>query len=150
MTILDLRGAMTFALATAAAALLVVATFVPVNGGGRSGYSERIYDGSATRELQLFALEPVGVAAIGFLVALVALVRPGLRALAGGMLIAFGVQTALLFVAYFGGAAFGKPEFNSFRAGSALGLLAAALFVLAGAVALVNRGGKRRQRGLAS
>jgi hypothetical protein len=134
-----LRRVLALALAAAGAALLVVATFVPVNGGGRSGYPVRIFDRSASRELQLFALEPIGVAAIACLIAVVALVSPKTRGVAGGMLIAFGVQTCLLFLAYLGGAAFGNPEFNSFEAGSALGLIAAVLLVLAGVDALLTR-----------
>jgi hypothetical protein len=49
------------------------------------------------------------------------------------------VQTSLLFLAYFGGAAFGNPEFNSFEAGSALGLIAAVLLILAGVPLLTRR-----------
>ncbi len=141
-----LRRVLALALTTAGAALLVVATFVPVNGGGRSGYPARIYDRSASRELQLFALEPIGVAAIACLIALVALVSPKIRLVAGGMLVAFGMQTCLLFLAYSGGAAFGNPEFNSLKAGSALGLIAAVLLMLAGLDAMMT-GRSRRGHG---
>jgi hypothetical protein len=124
---------MLFALAAAVGAgLLIASPFVPVNEGGRSGYSVVIYDRSTTKELQLFALEPFGVGILVLLVVVVALMFPRARPWAGGMLLAFGLQSGLLFLAYFGGAAFGNPEFNSIGVGSVLGLIGAALLALAG------------------
>jgi hypothetical protein len=132
------RLALGYALAIAGAGLLVAATFVPVNGGGRAGYPATIYDASSS-ELRLFAIEPIGVGALSVLAVLAALVSRAARRWAGGMLLAFGLQSGLLFAAYFGGAAFGNPEFNSFRSGSALGLIGAALLVLSGAATLATR-----------
>jgi hypothetical protein len=131
------KSIIAFALAGVGAGFLVAATFIPVNGGGRAGYSESIYDSSASKELQLFALEPVGVGVLACLAILIALVYSGARTWVAGMLLAFGLQSGLLFVAYFGGAAFGNPEYNSFSAGSALGLIGAGLLVLSGALYLV-------------
>jgi hypothetical protein len=87
--------------------------------------------------LQLFALEPIGVAAIACLVAVVALLDGRVRPFVGGILVAFGIQTGLLFLAYFGAATFGNPEFNSFAEGSALGLAAAGLLIFAGTLTLL-------------
>jgi hypothetical protein len=129
------RLALAFALAVAGAGLLVAATFVPVSGGGRAGYSETIY--ASSQELRLFAIEPIGVAALAVLAVLAALISRAARTWAAGMLLAFGFQSGLLFAAYFGRAVFGDPEFNSFRAGSALGLTGAALLVLSGAATLL-------------
>jgi hypothetical protein len=119
------------------AALLVAATFVPVNEGGRGGYVIKIYDPAATKDLQLFAVEPIGVAALVLAALVILLVAGGTTRLwVAGVLLAFGLQTGLLFLAYFGGAAFGKPEFNSLGVGSVLGLLGAALVAVAGAALL--------------
>lgn len=145
--LLHLRRVLALALTSAAAALLVTATFVPINGGGRSGYPQRIYDSSAPRQLQLFALEPIGVAAIASLVAIVALLRARVRPFVGGILVAFGIQSGLLFLAYFGSATFGNPEFNSFAKGSALGLVAAALMIVAGTMTLLTDAGRRVSAG---
>jgi len=132
------RLILAYALAVAGAGLLVAATFVPVNGGGRAGYPETIYDASS-QELRLFAIEPIGVAALAVLAVLAALVSHAARRWVAGMLLAFGLQSGLLFAAYFGDAAFGNSEFNSFRAGSALGLIGAVLLVLSGAATLATR-----------
>jgi hypothetical protein len=139
MKVPNLRTVLAYTLAGAGAALLVAATFVPVNGGGRAGYPETIYDGSASHELQLFAIEPLGVAVLAVLAVLAALAFRAARTWAAGMLFAFGLQSGFLFAAYFGGAAFGNPEFNSFRPGSALGLMGAMLLVLSGVATLVTR-----------
>lgn len=134
---LRLRRSLTPALAAVGAGLVFAATFVPVNSGGRSGYPVKIYDSAATTtEVQLFAIEPVGVAVLALLVALLALVSSRSRAWTAGMLLAFGLQSGLLFLAYFGSAAFGNPEYNSFAAGSALGLVGAVLLAVSGAVTL--------------
>ena len=118
----------------AAAGLLVAATFVPTNGGGRAGYPYAIFDTSVQREFQLFAAEPVVVAILAVGAVLLLLGRmPGLMA---GVLIAFGVQSFLLFLAYFGVAAFGNPQYNSFRPGGLLGIVGAVLLVAAGLLAV--------------
>ena len=117
--------------AIAGAVLLVAATFVPVNGGGEAGYPYALFDRSVQRELLLFAAEPLIVAVAATAVALVLVGRA--RALAAGLLIAFGVQTLILFLAYLGGAAFGNPLYNSFEPGSVLGVAGALLVLAAGA-----------------
>src|SRR5215211_2379508 len=118
------------ALVLAASLLLVAATFVPTNGGGRAGYPYAIYDRSVQRELELFAAEPLVVALLAAAVAIV--VVPRARHVGAGALLAFGLQTSVLFLAYFGGAVFGNPLYNSFRPGSVLGLLGAGLLIAAG------------------
>ena len=130
-----------FVLASAGigAGLIIAATLVPVNGGGRGGYVVSIYDSSAPRQLQLFAAEPLGVGLIALGVVVLALIRGGPRGWMGGMLLAFGLQSSLLFLAYLGGATFGNAEYNSFRSGSLLGLAGAALLTLAGATIIVRR-----------
>lgn len=133
------RNVLALALAGTGAGLLIAATFAPVNGGGRSGYAVSIFDSSAPKQLQLFALEPVGVGVIVLALVVTALVHGGAWCWLGGAFLAFGVQSALLFLAYFGGAAFGNAEYNSFRIGSLLGLAGAALLALGGLVLMWRR-----------
>lgn len=122
-------------LALAGAGLLVVATFVPTNGGGRGGYPYAIFDTSVQREFLLFAVEPIGVAFLAAGAALVLLGRtPSFTA---GMLFAFGMQTFALFLAHVGVAAFGNPQYNSFRPGGLLGVVGATLLVAAGTLELL-------------
>jgi hypothetical protein len=118
---------------------LIAAAFVPVNKGGRAGYVTKIYDRSTTKELQLFALEPVGVGVLVFVALMFVFVSRGTRSWVVGMLLAFGLQSGLLFLAYFGAAVFGNPEFNSLGAGSILGLAGAALLGLAGGTMLFQK-----------
>jgi hypothetical protein len=120
----------------AGSALLVAATFVPVNGGGTSGYRYAIFDRSIQRELILFALEPLGVAVLATLTAVFLVTRA--PRLAAGVLLAFGLQSMLLFLAYFGMAAFGNPDYNSLRPGAVVGLAGAAA-LLAGGSLVVSR-----------
>jgi hypothetical protein len=136
------------ALVVTGALIIVAATFIPVNGGGDAGYATAIFDRSVQRELQLFALEPLAVALLAILVAFLLLRRrPQASA---GMLIAFGLQTAVLFFAYTVIALFGNPSYNSFEPGGALGLLGALLIVLAGVGAVALRSEHaRRSRGRA-
>lgn len=118
----------------AAAGLLVAATFIPTNGGGRAGYPYAIFDTSIQREFQLFAVEPVVVAILAVGTAVFLLGRmPGFTA---GVLLAFGVQSFLLFLAYLGVATFGNPQYNSFRPGGLLGVVGAALLVAGGSLAV--------------
>jgi hypothetical protein len=133
------RNVFAVALAGIGAGLVIAATFVPVNGGGRGGYAVSIYDSSAPKQLQLFALEPLGVGVIVLALVVTALVHGETWCWLGGMLLAFGLQSALLFIAYFGGAAFGNAEYNSFRIGSLLGLAGAALLALGGVVLIWRR-----------
>jgi hypothetical protein len=136
------RDVVVAALTLAGAALLVAGTLVPVNGGGRAGYPYAIFDTSVQRELQLFAAEPL-CAAVLSAVAAVLLFRRW-PAFASGALVAFGIQTGVLFLAYFGGAVYGNPLYNSFRAGSVIGLAGAALIVAAGAAGFWKTVARRR------
>lgn len=128
------------AFAFVGAGLLVVATFVPINGGGDAGFPAAIFDRSVQRELQLFAAEPLMVAVLAILIAAVGVGRR--PHVSGGMLLGFGVQTAVLFLVYTVIAIFGNPAYNSFEPGGPLGTIGAVLLALAGAAA-VGRG--RRQ-----
>ncbi len=127
------------------AALLVAATFLPVNGGGRAGYPYAIYDKSVQKELLLFSLEPLGVAVATMLAVAFLLRRYG--KVTGGILLGFGFQTAFLFLAHFGIATFGNPEYNSFRPGSLVGGAGAAFLLLAGGLALLRSTSGRRPSG---
>jgi len=120
----------------AGSALLVAATFVPVNGGGTSGYRYAIFDRSVQHELMLFALEPLGVAVLATLTAVFLVTRA--PRLAAGVLLAFGVQSMLLFLGYFGMAAFGNPDYNSLRLGALVGLAGAAALLAAGSLAALE------------
>jgi hypothetical protein len=120
-------------LVLAGSGLIVAATFVPVNGGGTSGYPYSIYDQSVQRELVLFVMEPLGVAIVASATAL--LLAGRLPLLGAGLLLAFGVESFLLFLAYLGIAAFGNPNFNSFQPGGLLGVIGALLLLLSGALA---------------
>jgi hypothetical protein len=124
-------------LAFAAGGLLVAATFVPTNGGGRGGYPYAIFDTSVQREFLLFALEPLAVAVIAPLVTLFLLSR--LPSLTAGLLGAFGAQSFILFLAHLGVATFGNPQYNSFRAGSLFGIVGALLLMAAAVLVLVTR-----------
>jgi len=122
--------------ATSLGALLLAATFMPVNGGGAAGYPYAILDTSIQRELLLFAAEPLAVAVCAVLAAVFLLGRhPRITA---GMLLAFGLQTGLLFLAHLGAAAFGNPAYNSFRPAGLVGLAGAAALLAAGALALAH------------
>jgi hypothetical protein len=124
-------------LVLAGSGLLITATFVPSNGGGRAGYPYAIYDRSVQRELELFAAEPLAVAVLAVLAALLLLRRA--RVLTAGLLLAFGAQTFLLFLAHVGIAAFGNPHYNSFRPGGLLGVVGALLLVGGGVLTLLLR-----------
>jgi hypothetical protein len=121
--------------AVAGGALLVAATFVPVNGGGRAGYPYAVYDTSVQRELQLFAAEPIAAAVLSVAAALFLLRR--WLALTSGLLAAFGVQAGIFFLAHLGAATFGNPLYNSFRPGSLVGLAGAVMLVAAAALAFL-------------
>lgn len=108
------------ALALVGAALLVAGVFVPINGGGAAGYRYALYDNAVDLDLRWFALEPLAVAAGAvFIVGLSIVWRE--RALFA-LLAAAGAQTTLLFAGYVGNSIFGPDSYNSFGAGSALGI----------------------------
>jgi len=114
----------------------VVGTVVPVNGGGGAGYPYAILDLSVQRELVLFALEPLAVAVMVLAATAVRARRP---AVAAGLLMAFGAQSAMLFLAHLGIAALGDPEFNSLRPGSFVGIGGAIAIFGAGVAAYWSR-----------
>jgi hypothetical protein len=85
-----------------------------------------------------FAAEPVGVAVVATVAAVLLLAAArlrGIRWLAAGMLVAFGIQTALLFVGY----RFGITG-NGVHAGIAgiVGVFGGLVVLLAGVLALVS------------
>ncbi len=124
--------------AIAGAALIVVGTLVPVNGGGRAGYPYAILDLSIQRELLLFAAEPIGVAGVAALMTVV--VVPRAPRFSAGVMMTFGFQTGALFLAYLVGAAFGNPQYNSFEPGGLIGASGAGLLFIAGALLLMRTG----------
>lgn len=126
--------------ALAGCGLVIAATFVPTNGGGRAGYPYAIFDASIQREFQLYAAEPVAAAVLAVGAAFVLLRRS--PSFAAGVLLALGVQSLLLFSAHVGVATFGNPQYNSFRPGGLLGMAGALVFITAGLLAL-RRGGSR-------
>jgi hypothetical protein len=134
LSIRFVNGAAVRLFVLAASTLILAGTFVPTNGGGRAGYPYAIFDTSVQREFQLFAAEPVAVALLATISALVLLRR--LPSLTAGLLLAFGAQSFLLFLAHVGIAAFGNPQYNSFRPGGLLGVLGAMLLLVAGSLAL--------------
>jgi hypothetical protein len=85
-----------------------------------------------------FAAEPVGVAVIAIVVGIVLLAWSNrtARAIASGVLIAYGVQTVLLFVGYVGLAAFSASA--RMGPGGPVGVLAGFLLIAAGAAALAS------------
>jgi hypothetical protein len=125
-------------LALVGSGLVVAATFVPSNGGGRAGYPYAIFDTSIQREFQLFAAEPIGAALFALGAAFLFLRRTPL--LAAGLLLALGAQSFLLFSAHLGVAAFGNPQYNSFRPGGLLGMVGALSFIAAGSLVLQRAG----------
>ena len=85
-----------------------------------------------------FAVEPVGVALIAFVVGvlLFAWTNRIARAISSGVLIAFGVQTVLLFFGYIALAAF--SESAQVGPGGLVGVLAGFLLIAAGAASLAS------------
>ena len=85
-----------------------------------------------------FAIEPAGVALIAIVVGvmLVAWANRTARAIASGVLIAYGLQTVLLFVGYIALAVF--SESAQLRPGGLLGLFAGFLLFGAGASSLAS------------
>jgi hypothetical protein len=85
-----------------------------------------------------FAAEPVGVALIAIVVGIVLLAWSNrtARAIASGVLLAYGVQTVLLFVGYVALAAFSSSA--RMGPGGPVGVLAGFLLIAAGASALAS------------
>jgi hypothetical protein len=111
---------------------------------GQSSYSILSY-GKNSNGLW-FAAEPVGVALLGLAAAVLVMASgrvPGLRWLAAGMLLAFGVQTIALFAGY----QFGFISNSSAHTGNAgyigivAGLILAAAGVLAAVAGAIGRSG---------
>jgi hypothetical protein len=85
-----------------------------------------------------YAVEPIGVAIVGVTAAvlLVLAARSAwLRLLAAGMLMAFGIQSVLLFVGY----QFAIQKPNHPGSGAAVGILGALLLLAAGVLAAIRR-----------
>jgi hypothetical protein len=85
-----------------------------------------------------FAVEPVGVAVIGLLAALIIMLanRPGrLRLLATGVLFGFGIQTVFLFAGY----EFYVRSPNRAGPGGAVGILGGVVFIAAALIAAASR-----------
>jgi hypothetical protein len=104
-------------------------------GSGRTSFS--IFNSGAAGDLW-FAVEPVGVAVIGIAVALIIMLanrstRLGL--LAAGMLVGFGIQTALLFAGY----EFYVRSPDHAGPGGAVGILGGIVLVAAGLIAAASR-----------
>jgi hypothetical protein len=85
-----------------------------------------------------FAVEPVGVALIAFAigVVLIAWTNRIARAIGSGVLIAFGVQTVLLFFGYVALAVFSTSA--QVRPGGLVGVLAGFMLIAAGAASLAS------------
>jgi len=85
-----------------------------------------------------FAVEPVGVALIAFAagVVLIAWTNRIGRAIGSGVLIAFGVQTVLLFLGYVALAVFSTSA--QVRPGGLVGVLAGFMLIAAGAASLAS------------
>jgi zinc-ribbon domain len=128
--------------------VVIVACVVPyvryTGIGGQSSFS--IFNYGKNSNGQWFAAEPVGVALLGLAAAVLVMASgrvPGLRWLAAGMLLAFGVQTILLFAGY----QFGLISNSSAHTGYAgyigivAGLILAAAGVLAAVAGAVGRSG---------
>ena len=121
------------AIAFPGAALIVVGTFVPVNGGGDFGYRYAIFDRSLGQPtLLLVALQPLAVALSATLV-MILLARRA-PTLSAGLMIALGFQTLVFFAAYVFGAVFGSATYDSFAPGGVLGAVGAGFLLLAGLV----------------
>lgn len=117
-------------LALVGAALLVLATLLPINGGGVSGYEYALYDNAVDLNLRWFALEPLGVA-VGVVAVAAASLLWAERALYG-LLAAAGAQTTLFFVGYLGNSIFAPSAYNSPAVGGALGIVGALAILAAG------------------
>ncbi len=134
------RLRLTAAAATGVAGILIVwACALPdlyVSGGsGRTSFS--IFNSGGAGDLW-FAVEPVGVAIIGVLAAVIIMAAsraPRLRLLAAGVLFGFGIQTVLLFAGY----EFYVRSPNRAGPGGAVGILGGIVLLVAALIAAVGR-----------
>jgi hypothetical protein len=133
------RRGLTVTVSTAVAAILIVwACALPdlyVSGGtGRTSFS--IFNSGVAGQLW-FAVEPVGVAVIAVLAALVMAANRSarLRLLATGVLFGFGVQTVLLFAGY----EFYARSPDRAGPGGAVGILGGIVLLVAALIAAASR-----------
>ena len=124
---------------TAVAAILIVwACALPdlyVSGNGRTSFS--IFNSGGAGGLW-FAVEPVGVAVIGVLAALIMMAAnrsARLRLLATGVLFGFGIQTVLLFAGY----KFYVRSPDRAGPGGAVGILGGILLLVAALIAAASK-----------
>jgi hypothetical protein len=131
---------LTAAVVTVVGAILIVWAcalpdlYLPAS-NARTSFS--IFNSGAAGDLW-FAVEPVGVAVIGVLAALIIMLanRSGrLRLLAAGVLFGFGIQTLLLFAGY----EFYVRSPDRAGPGGAVGILGGILFVAAALIAAASR-----------
>ena len=131
---------LTVTVMTAVAAILLVwACALPdlyVSGGtGRTSFS--IFNSGGAGQLW-FAVEPVGVAVIGMLAALIIMAAnrsARLRLLATGVLLGFGIQTVLLFAGY----EFYARSPDRAGPGGAVGILGGIVLLVAALIAAASR-----------
>lgn len=133
------RLRLTAAAATGVAGILIVwACALPdlyVSGSGRTSFS--IFNSGGAGDLW-FAVEPVGVAIIGVLAAMIIMAAnrsARLRLLATGVLFGFGVQTVLLFAGY----EFYVRSPNRAGPGGAVGILGGIVLLAAALIAAASR-----------
>jgi hypothetical protein len=104
-------------------------------GNGRTSFS--IFNSGGGGDLW-FAVEPVGVAIIGVIAALIIMLAnrsARLRLLAAGVLFGFGIQTVLLFAGY----EFQVRSPNHAGPGGAVGILGGIVFLVAALIAAASR-----------
>ena len=104
-------------------------------GNGRTSFS--IFNSGGGGDLW-FAVEPVGVAIIGVIAALIIMLAnrsARLRLLAAGVLVGFGIQTVLLFAGY----EFQVRSPNHAGPGGAVGILGGIVFLVAALIAAASR-----------
>jgi hypothetical protein len=124
-------------IAAAGAFLVIWACALPIvttSNSGRQSFS--IFNSGSPGGLW-FAVEPVGVAVIGVVAVLLVVVArtARLRWLAAGILVAFGIQTVLLFAGY----EFEPRSPAHAGAGAAVGILGALLLLTAGVLGAVSQ-----------
>ena len=133
------RLRLTAAVATGVAGILIVwACALPdlyASGSGRTSFS--IFNSGGPGDLW-FAVEPVGVAIIGVLAALIIMAAnrsARLRLLAAGVLFGFGIQTVLLFAGY----EFYVRSPNRAGPGGAVGIVGGIVLLVAALIAAASR-----------
>ena len=113
------------ALVFAAAVLIVIGSVIPFNGGGAEGTARSVVPGQGWG-----ALDPLVVAAAALVT--VVLLTSGRRLLAAGLLIAFGLESAALWLRYLGVPLIEYDSVASFGAGGLAGLAGGLLLLTAG------------------